>query len=168
MLFLCINLSSFLLQQKIDEKGKQIDKTFRPLYFGSSIIFVIFCVFFQRLAFWLLSNGAVPLKFDEATRAKARKCSESMWKLTYYATVEACIVKITCHEPWVMDSKGYFRGWPNQELPWVIQMLQHLMEWIPFCYFSIQVTILALSPYPWRAMGAMNSFLPFQYFCSMF
>lgn len=74
------------------------------------------CIF-RRLAFWLLSNGAVPLKFDEATRAKARKCSESMWKLTYYATVEACIVKITCHEPWVMDSKGYFRGWPNQELP---------------------------------------------------
>ncbi|KAG2704200.1 hypothetical protein I3760_06G173800 [Carya illinoinensis] len=71
---------------------------------------------FRRLAIRLLSNGTVPLKIDEATRAKVVKCSESMWKLTYYAAVEACILKITYNEPWVMDRKGYFRGWPYQEL----------------------------------------------------
>ncbi|XP_035542728.1 LAG1 longevity assurance homolog 2-like [Juglans regia] len=71
---------------------------------------------FRRLAIRLLSNGTVPLKTDEATRVKFVKCSESMWKLTYYAAVEACILKITYNEPWLMDRKGYFRGWPNQEL----------------------------------------------------
>ncbi|KAG2704489.1 hypothetical protein I3843_05G006300 [Carya illinoinensis] len=39
-----------------------------------------------------------------------------MWKLTYYATVEACIINITYHEPWFRETKGFFRGWPNQEL----------------------------------------------------
>lgn len=39
-----------------------------------------------------------------------------MWKLTYYATVEACVLTITYHESWFKDTKGYFRGWPNQEL----------------------------------------------------
>ncbi|XP_062175837.1 ceramide synthase LOH2 [Alnus glutinosa] len=71
---------------------------------------------FRRLAIWLLSNGDVPLKIDEATRGKIVKCSESMWKLTYYATVEACIIKITFNEPWFRDAKGFFRDWPNQEL----------------------------------------------------
>ncbi|THG18422.1 hypothetical protein TEA_023766 [Camellia sinensis var. sinensis] len=69
-----------------------------------------------RLAIWLLCNGAIPLKINEATRAKMVKCSESMWKLTYYATVEACVLTITYHESWFKDTKGYFRGWPNQEL----------------------------------------------------
>lgn len=64
----------------------------------------------------MLSKGAVPLKIDEATQGKIVKCSESMWKLTYYATVEACIIKITFNEPWFRDMKGYFRDWPNQEL----------------------------------------------------
>ncbi|GMP48418.1 hypothetical protein CsSME_00015777 [Camellia sinensis var. sinensis] len=70
----------------------------------------------RRLAIWLLCNGAIPLKINEATRAKMVKCSESMWKLTYYATVEACVLTITYHESWFKDTKGYFRGWPNQEL----------------------------------------------------
>lgn len=71
---------------------------------------------FRRLAAWLLSNGSVPLKINEATRAKIVKCSESMWKLAYYATIEACILKISYNEPWFRDTKEYFRGWPDQEL----------------------------------------------------
>ncbi|XP_052176700.1 ceramide synthase LOH2 [Diospyros lotus] len=71
---------------------------------------------FRRLATWFLSNGSIPLKIRKATNTKIVKCSESMWKLTYYATVELCVLTITYHEPWFGDGKGYFRGWPNQEL----------------------------------------------------
>lgn len=39
-----------------------------------------------------------------------------MWKLTYYATVEVCVLKITYNEPWFRDTKEYFKGWPDQEL----------------------------------------------------
>jgi len=71
---------------------------------------------FRKLSIWLLRyNGAVPLKIDDATRSKIVKCSESMWKLAYYATVEACVLKIIHSEPWFRDTKEYFRGWPNQE-----------------------------------------------------
>ncbi|KAG2704490.1 hypothetical protein I3843_05G006300 [Carya illinoinensis] len=89
------------------------------LYFALGFVALRFFLdrfIFRRLAIWLLSNGAVPLKLDEATHAKIVKCSESMWKLTYYATVEACIINITYHEPWFRETKGFFRGWPNQEL----------------------------------------------------
>ncbi|GMP38279.1 hypothetical protein CsSME_00009587 [Camellia sinensis var. sinensis] len=71
---------------------------------------------FRRLAIWLLCNGAVPFKFNEATRAKIVKWSKSMWKLTYYATVELCVLRITYYEPCLKYTKGYFRAWPNQEL----------------------------------------------------
>nr|XP_023913432.1 LAG1 longevity assurance homolog 2 isoform X1 [Quercus suber]POF09371.1 lag1 longevity assurance like 2 [Quercus suber] len=73
---------------------------------------------FRKLSIWLLRyNGAVPLKIDDATQSKIVKCSESMWKLAYYATVEACVLKITHSKPWFRDTKEYFRGWPNQEFP---------------------------------------------------
>lgn len=39
-----------------------------------------------------------------------------MWKLTYYATVEACILNITYNETWFRNAKEYFEGWPHQEL----------------------------------------------------
>ncbi|EOX98257.1 hypothetical protein QUC31_015262 [Theobroma cacao] len=71
---------------------------------------------FRRLAIWLLSKGSGPLKMNEATQAKIVKCSESMWKLAYYATVETCVLRITYYEPWFRDTKEYFRGWPDQEL----------------------------------------------------
>ncbi|CAK9181236.1 unnamed protein product [Ilex paraguariensis] len=77
---------------------------------------------FRRLAIWLLSNGAIPLKKNEATRGKIVKCSESMWKLTYYATVEACILTIIYHAPWFRDME-YFRGWPNQELKLPLKLI---------------------------------------------
>ncbi|KAL7206533.1 hypothetical protein ACSBR2_019279 [Camellia fascicularis] len=71
---------------------------------------------FRRLAIWLLCYGAIPLKFNEATRAEIVKWTESMWKSTYYATVELCVLRITYNEPCFKYTKGYFRGWPNQEL----------------------------------------------------
>ncbi|KAK8568167.1 hypothetical protein V6N13_106100 [Hibiscus sabdariffa] len=71
---------------------------------------------FRRLAIWILSNGSGPLKMNDATRAKVVKCSESLWKLAYYATVETFVLKITYNEPWFTDTKEYFRGWPDQEL----------------------------------------------------
>ncbi|GMH13413.1 hypothetical protein Nepgr_015254 [Nepenthes gracilis] len=71
---------------------------------------------FRRLATWLLRKGIAPLKLNEANRGKIMKCSESMWKLTYYATVEACVLRITYREPWFRDTQEYLRGWPNQEL----------------------------------------------------
>ncbi|KAE8707240.1 ERF109 protein [Hibiscus syriacus] len=52
----------------------------------------------------------------KATQAIIAKCSESMWKLTYFTTVETWVLKITYYESWLGDEKGYFRGWPNQEL----------------------------------------------------
>ncbi|XP_059652877.1 ceramide synthase LOH2-like [Cornus florida] len=71
---------------------------------------------FRRLAVFLLSGGALPLKINKDTQAKLVKCVESMWKLTYYAIVEACILTFIYHEPWFRDIKEHFRGWPNQDL----------------------------------------------------
>ncbi|GAV80735.1 TRAM_LAG1_CLN8 domain-containing protein [Cephalotus follicularis] len=78
---------------------------------------------FRRLAIWLLTKGARPLKINEAMLAKIGKCSESMWKLTYYATVEICVLEITYYEPWFNDTEAYFRGWPNQELKLPLKLL---------------------------------------------
>ncbi|KAL3538876.1 hypothetical protein ACH5RR_002242 [Cinchona calisaya] len=71
---------------------------------------------FSRVAIWLLSIGSIPLKINKSRRVKIAKCSESLWKLTYYATVEFCVLKIIYGEPWFTDITEYFRGWPNQEL----------------------------------------------------
>ncbi|OIT04710.1 PREDICTED: LAG1 longevity assurance homolog 2-like [Nicotiana attenuata] len=73
-------------------------------------------VIFRRLAILLLRLGTTHLKIDEPTSAKIIKCSESMWKLAYYGTIEFCVLKVAYHEPWFLDIKEYFRGWPNQEL----------------------------------------------------
>lgn len=89
------------------------------IYFAVGFFFarlVLDRFIFARLAIWLLSRGSTPLKIDMATRAKLVKCSESMWKLTYYITVEACILNITYREPWFRDTTEYFKGWPNQKL----------------------------------------------------
>ncbi|KAK8557535.1 hypothetical protein V6N12_009766 [Hibiscus sabdariffa] len=79
---------------------------------------------FRRLSFWLLSNGCAPSRMNiEATQAIIAKCSESMWKLTYFATAETWVLKITYNEPWFRDVKGYFRDWPNQELKISLSLL---------------------------------------------
>ncbi|KAK6916449.1 TRAM/LAG1/CLN8 homology domain [Dillenia turbinata] len=78
--------------------------------------------FFRRLAIWLSHKGAVPSKLDETTQAKIVKCSESMWKFTYYFTVEAWILSVTYTEPYFRNTKLYFSGWPNQELKLSLQL----------------------------------------------
>ncbi|GAY54885.1 hypothetical protein CUMW_160210 [Citrus unshiu] len=90
-----------------------------PLLFAPGFLVARFFLdrfIFRRLALWLLNKGRPQLKINETTRAKISKCSESMWKLTYYATVEFCILKFACDEPWFTDTNLYFKGWPNQEL----------------------------------------------------
>ncbi|KAJ9175318.1 hypothetical protein P3X46_013883 [Hevea brasiliensis] len=78
---------------------------------------------FRRLAIWLLHKKAVPLRIDEATRATIVKCSESMWKLIYYAAVEVCVLKIIYNEPWFRNTREYFRGWPDQELKLPLELV---------------------------------------------
>ncbi|TMX03134.1 hypothetical protein EJD97_018129 [Solanum chilense] len=78
---------------------------------------------FRRLAVLLLRLGTTHLRNDEATRGKIVKCSESMWKFAYYATIEFCVLKVAYHEPWFLDVKGYFSGWPNQELTAGIKLI---------------------------------------------
>ncbi|KAL6560776.1 hypothetical protein OROGR_004335 [Orobanche gracilis] len=56
------------------------------------------------------------LKLNDETRAKIVKCSESLWKLTYYAAVEFCTLAAIYQEPWFLDVRAYFTGWPDQEL----------------------------------------------------
>ncbi|KAF7810961.1 LAG1 longevity assurance-like protein 2 [Senna tora] len=64
----------------------------------------------------LLTNGPGPLRMNKETKAKVVKCSESLWKLTYYASVEAFVLYVTYDEPWFRDIQLFFKGWPNQEL----------------------------------------------------
>ncbi|XP_010066021.2 LAG1 longevity assurance homolog 2 isoform X1 [Eucalyptus grandis] len=78
---------------------------------------------FRRLAISLLCLGSGQLKINEAVQAKIVKSSESMWKLTYHATVESCVLKITYHEPWFWDTSEYFEGWPNQELKLPLKLI---------------------------------------------
>ncbi|PKI33553.1 hypothetical protein CRG98_046109 [Punica granatum] len=89
------------------------------IYFAFSFVVARYLLdrfVFRRLACWLLNNGVTPLKINVAMQAKIAKCAESMWKLTYYGTVEICILTIGYNEPWFTDTKQYFKGWPNQEL----------------------------------------------------
>ncbi|PIA56456.1 hypothetical protein AQUCO_00700650v1 [Aquilegia coerulea] len=95
-----------------------------PWHFVIALYFVLFFFaarfvldnfIFRKLAVWF-SVGASSVKIDEAKYAKIAKCSESMWKLTYYATVEACILTIGYYEYWFRDIDQYLRGWPDQEL----------------------------------------------------
>ncbi|XP_054785660.1 ceramide synthase LOH2 isoform X1 [Prosopis cineraria] len=89
------------------------------IYFA--IGFVVARIFLDRyifrwLAIKLLTKGRGRLRMNKATQSKIVKCSESMWKLAYYATVEFFVLNFNYHEPWFRDIKLYFNGWPNQEL----------------------------------------------------
>lgn len=78
---------------------------------------------FRRLAIWLVSRGTSQRKLNEETRTKIAKCAESMWKFTYYGTVEFCVLAATYQEPWFRDVKEYFAGWPNQELKLPVKLI---------------------------------------------
>ncbi|RDX90660.1 LAG1 longevity assurance-like 2 [Mucuna pruriens] len=69
-----------------------------------------------RLAIRMLTKGRAPSRINKEMQVKIGKCSESLWKLTYYATVEAFILKVIHHEPWFSNTKLYFKDWPNHEL----------------------------------------------------
>ncbi|URE49057.1 Phosphoesterase family [Musa troglodytarum] len=85
--------------------------------FGSFVARLLLDRFvYKPLAMKLLSYKAVPMINDEAKWSKIAKCSESMWKLTYYAAVQIWVLSIIKQETWSLDTKEYFKGWPNQEL----------------------------------------------------
>ncbi|KAE9607276.1 putative ceramide synthase component Lag1/Lac1 [Lupinus albus] len=71
---------------------------------------------FRRLAIRMLTRGKTASRITKEMQVKIGKCSESMWKLTYYATVELFILKIIYPEPWFSNTKLYFEDWPNHEL----------------------------------------------------
>jgi len=71
---------------------------------------------FQPLAVYLFNTKASKLMNDEARQAKVVKFSESSWKLTYYASVQAWVLMIIKQEPWSLDMMQYFDGWPNQPI----------------------------------------------------
>lgn len=64
----------------------------------------------------LLRYKVVPKVNDEAHWTKIVKSCESMWKLTYYVIVQIWVISIIKQEPWSLNTKEYFKGWPNQEL----------------------------------------------------
>uniref|UniRef100_A0A1D1YSZ3 LAG1 longevity assurance 2 n=1 Tax=Anthurium amnicola TaxID=1678845 RepID=A0A1D1YSZ3_9ARAE len=95
------------------------------IYFALGFVllrFLLDVLIYQRLALRLLGGGASLLKIDEAKRAKVAKCSESMWKLTYYVSVQLWALAIIYLEPWSGDTKQYFKGWPNQELKFLLKL----------------------------------------------
>ncbi|KAJ1297837.1 hypothetical protein BS78_01G408100 [Paspalum vaginatum] len=71
---------------------------------------------YKPLAVYLLNIKTSMLMNDEARQAKIVKFSESIWKLTYYASVQAWVLMIIKQEPWSLDTMQYFDGWPNQPI----------------------------------------------------
>ncbi|CAN6284825.1 unnamed protein product [Urochloa humidicola] len=71
---------------------------------------------YKPLAVYLFNTKASKLMNDEARQAKIVKFSESIWKLTYYASVQAWVLMIIKQEPWSLDNMQYFDGWPNQPI----------------------------------------------------
>ncbi|XP_019421413.1 PREDICTED: LAG1 longevity assurance homolog 2-like [Lupinus angustifolius] len=89
------------------------------IYFAFACFLVRFLLdrfVFRRLAIRMLTRGKTASRITKEMQVKIVKCSESMWKLTYYATVELFILKIIYPEPWFSNTKLYFEDWPNHEL----------------------------------------------------
>lgn len=109
------------------------------LGFASARFLLDFLVY-KRLAIRLLHNGRAPLMIDETRQLKISKCSESMWKFTYYASVQIWVISILYQEPWAMHIKEYFKGWPNQELGF--SMKQFYMCQCGFYIYSIGALLI--------------------------
>ncbi|KAL7156811.1 hypothetical protein ABFS83_02G034300 [Erythranthe nasuta] len=96
-------------------------------YFAFAFVaarFLLDTFVFRRMSIWLLRRGTANYKLkDDELEAKIAKCSESLWKLTYYITVEYCILATAYQEPWFGDVKQYFSGWPNQELKLPLKLI---------------------------------------------
>ncbi|GFP91132.1 lag1 longevity assurance homolog 2 [Phtheirospermum japonicum] len=96
------------------------------IYFAFAFVaarFILDRFIFRSVATWLLRRGTTQLKLNEETRAKIVKCSESLWKLTYYGTIELCTLAAIYQEPWFIDVKEYFTGWPDQELKLSVKLV---------------------------------------------
>ncbi|XP_020274215.1 ASC1-like protein 3 [Asparagus officinalis] len=84
--------------------------------------FLLDRLFFKRLAAILLEHGAAKVMTSDARDSKIVKCSESMWKLTYYVSVQLWVISIIQQEPWSLKTKEYFKGWPNQEMNFSLKL----------------------------------------------
>ncbi|KAM7251733.1 hypothetical protein ACFE04_023616 [Oxalis oulophora] len=117
--------SSFI----IDNGGPRASHFLIAIFFAFMFVaarFLLDKFIFRRLAVRLVANGVpryIKRKIIAAKEAKIVKCSESMWKLTYYATVEIFILAIIFKEPWFTDIKLYFYGWPNQHLKFPLKVV---------------------------------------------
>uniref|UniRef100_A0A0E0NSU5 TLC domain-containing protein n=1 Tax=Oryza rufipogon TaxID=4529 RepID=A0A0E0NSU5_ORYRU len=93
--------------------------SFFPLTLVFSVGFFCARFFLDRLVYkplaaYCFSSKASKLMNDEVRQAKIVKFSESIWKLTYYGSVQAWVLLIIKQEPWSLDTMQYFEGWPNQ------------------------------------------------------
>lgn len=73
-------------------------------------------IFFKPLSGLLLHPSAAKKMTLGVRLSKIAKCSESMWKFTYYVTMQLWVISIMQKEPWLLKTNEYFNGWPNQEL----------------------------------------------------
>ncbi|KAJ0984108.1 hypothetical protein J5N97_002464 [Dioscorea zingiberensis] len=112
-----------------------------------SFAIVFFCARFlldtfiyRPLSVQFVCGRFVPVKIDEARQAKIIKCCESLWKLTYYITVELWVLSIMKNEPSPLDTSAYFEGWPNQELK--VSMKLFYMCQCGFYLYSIGALLL--------------------------
>ncbi|KAG9155615.1 hypothetical protein Leryth_017038 [Lithospermum erythrorhizon] len=105
--------------------------------------FILDRFIFRKLATRLLSNGAPALKFDEATKSKINKCSESMWKLIYYATAESTVIiyamssiKIIymCQCGFYTYSIAALLTWETRRKDFAVMMAHHVVTVILISY----------------------------------
>lgn len=101
--------------------------------------FILDLLIFKRLACLLLKYGAPKVMIDDATQSKIIKCSESMWKLTYYVSMQLWFISIARQDHWPLNTKEYLKGWPNQELNFSLKL--YYMCQFGFYIYSIAALI---------------------------
>nr|ABK25930.1 unknown [Picea sitchensis] len=84
-----------------------------------AIHFLLNIALYQKLAIWLLNRETVT---REIQQGKITKCKESLWKLTYYMAVQIFIFLILYKEPWFVDRKQLFEGWPDQTIKFPLKL----------------------------------------------
>ncbi|KAL5199176.1 hypothetical protein ABZP36_002688 [Zizania latifolia] len=90
----------------------------------------------KPLAAYCFNSKASKMMNDEARQAKIVKFSESIWNLTYYASVQAWVLLIIKKEPWSLDTMQYYDGWPNQPMTkdFAVMMSHHVVTSILIGY----------------------------------
>ncbi|WVZ56376.1 hypothetical protein U9M48_006919 [Paspalum notatum var. saurae] len=100
---------------------------------------------YKPLAVYLFNVKPSMMMNDEARQAKIVKFSESIWKLTYYASVQAWVLMIIKQEPWSLDTMQYFDGWPNQPIAFhSITFLRRHSEFPTTLYYMFNTMLLTL------------------------